>query len=225
MTPNPHQIGSARITRICDMELASLSPRQVFPGLPEDIDLVLHTHLHVDHVGWNTWFRDGAWIPTFPNAEYVFSEDEYRFFSRPENQIERHHTGFMARQDSVDPVVAAGQARMIHVDGSEQLPNIYFLPTPGHTPFHSSILLDAGGATALFTGNLMHHPFQIAMPEINSVFDAGPGACRQARRYVIELAAKPNTTVFSAHFPASSALKIEEQQGGYAWSFSPSSEI
>ncbi|MCR8726463.1 MBL fold metallo-hydrolase [Frigidibacter sp. ROC022] len=95
---------------------------------PDQVGFILLTHLHVDHVGWNTIQSDGVWRQTFPNARYLFSRTEYRFFADPANLSPRHRNSFLARQDSVDPVVANGQAEMIEVDGSEVLPGIRFLP-------------------------------------------------------------------------------------------------
>ncbi len=292
MPINTHQIGSVRITRIDEMELASLSAKQVFPDLPEaaaadaalfpasslhvggnlnlkvhswlveaggrkilvdtgagamkhrpyapyfdnltppflenlaaagarpeDIDTVLLTHLHVDHVGWNTTIREEAWLPTFPNAEYVFTEDEYRFYARPENHTQRNRTSFMARQDSLDPVVAAGQARMIAFGESEPLPGFRFVPTPGHSPYHSSILLDTGDGVALFAGDTLHHPFQVFLPEINSIFDADPDASRTSRKAVLDLAARTGVTVFGAHIAGNSTMKIQRNGTGFSWEF------
>jgi len=292
MPSTTYQIGSARITRIDEMDLTSLAPGQVFADLPddatadaalfpasslhesgnvnlrvhswlietdgrrmlvdtgvgafkqrphaphfdglnsplirnlastgvrpEDIDVVLLTHLHVDHVGWNTTLADGAWLPTFPNAEYVFTQDEYRFYARPENHTQRNLRSFMARQDSVDPVVAAGQDLMIPFGEAEPVANIRFVPTPGHSPFHCSILLDAGGGTALFAGDTLHHPFQVRLPEINSVFDADPQVSRSARRTLLDLAARPEITVFGTHIAGSSVLRIHRDGTGFAWEF------
>ncbi len=184
---------------------------------PEDVDLVLLTHLHGDHVGWNT-VRDGAiWRPTFPNARYVFSADEYRFFSNPENHIERHRTSFMARADSVDPIVSSGQAVMIPIDGSEVLPGIRYLPTPGHSPFHASIAIDAGDRTALFAGDTLHHHAQVFRPDVNSIFDADPDLARYSRGNLLEIASNPGTILFGAHLGGSSTIRIAKVAKGYHW--------
>jgi len=184
---------------------------------PEDVDLVLLTHLHGDHVGWNTVWDGAAWRPTFTNARYVFSADEYGFFSAPENHIERHRTSFMARADSVDPVVNAGLAVMIPADGSEVLPGIRYLPTPGHSPFHASIAIDTGDGTALFAGDTLHHHAQVLRPDINSIFDADPTLARQSRANLLETASIPGTVVFGAHLAGGSAMRVEKDAEGYRW--------
>lgn len=184
---------------------------------PVDIDHVLLTHLHVDHVGWNTVAIDGVWLPTFPNARYVFSGDEYHFFGDPANFAPRHRNSFLARQDSVDPVVAAGQAMMVPVDGSEALPGIRFLPTPGHSPFHAAILIASEGETALFAGDTLHHVAQVLRPEANSVFDADPAQARSSRLQVLDLAARPGTRLFGAHLAGSSVLTVTRRNEGFAW--------
>jgi hypothetical protein len=107
---------------------------------PEEVDFVLSTHLHVDHVGWNTRLQEERWVPTFPNARYVFSRAEYAYFTNPANRSERNRTSFAVQIDSVDPVIEAGLADMVEVDGSAVLDGISFHLTPGHTPNHASIV-------------------------------------------------------------------------------------
>lgn len=184
---------------------------------PIQIDWVLHTHLHVDHVGWNTQAVDGIWLPTFPRARHLFSAEEYRAFADPANVSARTRNSFLARQDSVDPIVANGQAMMNPIDGTEVLPGVRFLPTPGHSPFHASIEITSEGQTALFAGDTLHHPAQVRRPQVNSVFDADPDAARAARAFVLERAAQPNVALFGAHIAGSSALRITRTGEGYDW--------
>ncbi|MET1026134.1 MAG: MBL fold metallo-hydrolase [Dongiaceae bacterium] len=131
---------------------------------PEDVDYVLHTHLHVDHVGWNTLLQGGEWVPTFPNARYIFSRAEYDYFTDPKNHTERSRTSFMVQRDSVDPVIEAGLAQMIEIDGSEPIEGFAFHPTPGHTIDHASISFHSQGEVALFAGDVLHHPLQVSAP-------------------------------------------------------------
>ena len=94
---------------------------QAFGIGPTDIDYVLLTHLHVDHVGWNTRLEGKLWVPTFPNARYLFSRVERAYFTDPQNHTERNRTSFQVQKDSVDPIIEAGLADLIEVDGSEPI--------------------------------------------------------------------------------------------------------
>ena len=186
---------------------------------PQDVNLVLLTHLHVDHVGWNTRLEGGTWQPTFPNAQYIFSGKEYRYFTDPANNSERNRTSFLVQQDSVKPIIDAGQARMIEIDGSEVIEGFRFLPTPGHTIDHGSIVLSNGGQTALFVGDLLHHPLQVSDPDLNSMFDAFFDQARVSRRDALEFAVKHEALVFSTHFPPTSAGRVLRTSEGFEWRF------
>ncbi len=186
---------------------------------PDQVDFVLMTHLHVDHVGWNTHLENGRWAPTFPNAQYIFSKTEYEYFTDPANNNERNKTSFIVQQDSVKPIVEAGQARMIEIDGSQVIDGFHFLPTPGHTIDHSSILFTRGTDTALFPGDVLHHPLQVRRPDLNSVFDAFEDRARQSRRRALEIAADRDALVFTTHFPPGSAGKVLRTDGQFEWRF------
>ncbi len=187
--------------------------------VPEEVDYVLLTHLHVDHVGWNTRLQDGCWIPTFPNARYVFSQAEYAYFSDPANLSARNRTSFAVRVDSVDPIIAAGLADMVVVDGSEILEGISFHLTPGHTQAHASIVLRSACQTAIFPGDVMHYPVQVTRPHWNSLFDAFAEDSIRSRAWALAFAADNQAGVFSSHFPASGAGRVQRIQGGFAWRF------
>ncbi len=186
---------------------------------PEDVDYVLLTHLHVDHVGWNTRLEDGLWIPTFPNARYVFARAEHNYFSDPQNLSDRNQTSFAVQKDSVDPVIEAGLADQIEIDGNEPIEGFAFYPTPGHSIAHASIVFRSGGDIAFFAGDVMHHPIQVYRPELNAVFDAFPDATQTSRAWALAFAADHQCTVFSSHFPASSAGGLERDKSGYRWQF------
>jgi glyoxylase-like metal-dependent hydrolase (beta-lactamase superfamily II) len=186
---------------------------------PEEVDLVLLTHLHVDHVGWNTRLEDEQWIPTFPNARYIFSHKEHAFFTNPANSTERNRTSFAVQQDSVDPIIAAGLADMFDADEYEIADGFTFHATPGHSIAHQSIIFRSTGEVALFAGDLMHHPVQVQRPQWNSVFDALPEEARASRMWALEFAAENNALVFSSHFSAPSVGRIQRIGSRFAWTF------
>ncbi|MFC3229643.1 MBL fold metallo-hydrolase [Marinibaculum pumilum] len=186
---------------------------------PEDVDHVLLTHLHVDHVGWNTRLVDGRWVPTFPNARYHFSARERAWFTDPANHSDRNRNSFLLQPDSIAPVIDAGQAEMIAIDGREVVPGLSFHPTPGHSPDHASIRLRSEGVEGWFVGDLLHHPIQIRYPELNSVFDAVPAQARASRRWALEQAADSDALVFTTHFPESSVGRVTRDGDGFRWAF------
>jgi glyoxylase-like metal-dependent hydrolase (beta-lactamase superfamily II) len=186
---------------------------------PETVDYVLLTHLHVDHAGWNTVLRDGRWIPTFPKARYVFSRKEYAYFTDPANHTERNKTSFLVQQDSVRPVIDAGLADMIAVDGREIADGLTILPSPGHTVDHATIVLSSRGHRALFTGDALHHPIQVHRPDWISIFDAFPDQTRASRLRTLNDAADTGATVFCAHFPETSAGRVTREGGRFRWQF------
>lgn len=186
---------------------------------PENVDYVLHTHLHVDHVGWNTMLVDGRWQPTFPNARHVFSRKEYAYFTDPTHLTERNRTSFQVQADSVTPIVEAGLGDMIEVTGDEVVQGFSFYPTPGHTMDHASIVFDSGGAKALFAGDVLHHPLQILNPELMSVFDPNHERSLQSRRWALDYAADQDAIWFSSHFPMPSAGHVTRGIEGYNWRF------
>jgi len=189
--------------------------------LLEEVDYVLHTHLHVDHVGWNTTLVGGRWTPTFPNARHVFSAREYAWFTDPANLNERNRTSFQVQADSVTPIVEAGLVDMIEVTGKEIIPGFSFHPTPGHSVDHASIVLESAGARALFPGDLLHHPVEILAPELPTIFDPDPERTLQSRRWALDFAADSGAIVFSSHFPATAAGRIARSGSGngYEWHF------
>ncbi len=147
-------------------------------GFPaETIDTVLCTHLHVDHVGWNTRIVNGKWVPTFPNARYLFGRKEWEHWSSEQAQ---HSDGDVMR-DSVRPIMAAGLAELVDMDQS-LTPEVRLEPTPGHTPGHVSVRISSRGSEAVITGDLMHHPLQCAEPDLANNFDVDAAAARRTRR-------------------------------------------
>ena len=181
---------------------------------PEEVDFVLCTHLHVDHVGWNTRMVDGRWLPTFPNAKYLFAKDEWAFWEE-EYKTERY-TDDPYYEDSILPVIEAGAAVM--VDGDHTIDDwVHLSPTPGHTPGHVCVHIEAGGKNAVMSGDLMHHALQCAEPDWSSCFCVDPAASTATRREFLATHAGTSTLVMPAHFPAPGAGRIIE--AGDTWRF------
>ncbi|MDR3517902.1 MAG: MBL fold metallo-hydrolase [Azospirillaceae bacterium] len=186
---------------------------------PDDVDYVLSTHLHVDHTGWNTWLENGVWVPTFPKARYLFSRQEYLFFTDPVNHSERNRTSFQVQIDSVTPVIEAGLAEMIAVTGQEVIAGFSFHPTPGHTGNHATIILESQGEYAVFSGDVLHHPVQVADPGLFSVFDPERDKTLRSRRWALDYAADHDALFCSSHFPSTSAGRVRRRDVGYEWQF------
>ncbi len=181
---------------------------------PEAVDVVICTHLHVDHVGWNTRLDDGRWVPTFPRARYLFARREWEHWSSEDEEGTRR---IMA--DSVAPVLDAGLAQLVAMD-HRVTDEIRLEPTPGHTPGHVSVRLTSRGADAVVTGDLMHHPVQVAEPEWQSSFDTDPVEARKTRRAFCERYADRPVTVLGTHFHHPTAGRIVRH--GDVWRFAVS---
>ncbi len=186
---------------------------------PEDVDYILLTHLHVDHVGWNTRYVKDQWVPTFPNATHVFSKKEYEYYTNPVNNNERNKTSFIIQKDSVEPIINAGLSEMIDVHDNEFIDGLAFISTPGHSIDHSSILLTSCGEKALFTGDILQHPIQVRYPEWNSMFNAFTEQAHLSRRWVLKYAAEQKTLLFSTHLPETSAGLIKKQGKTFDWQY------
>lgn len=186
---------------------------------PEDVDFVLHTHLHVDHVGWNTRLIDGRWVPTFPNARHVFSQAEEDYYGSAASHNDVNVPSLGVYEDSVAPIIESGQAERIANEGGEYLDNFVFHPTRGHSIGHMSIELRSGNARAMFSGDVMHHPLQVIYPEWNSVFCEWQDAARQSRLRVLEQAAEHDLLLFTPHFAESSAGYVSRCGAGFSWRY------
>jgi glyoxylase-like metal-dependent hydrolase (beta-lactamase superfamily II) len=174
---------------------------------PEEVDFVLCTHLHVDHVGWNTKLENGRWVPTFPNAKYLFHKDEYAHW---QNEVPAGgHAGSAdgSFADSVLPVMEAGQGLLVDSDyGFDDRMTLH--PSPGHSPGHVCLHLDSGGKRAIFSGDLMHHAVQVAHPEWNSRFCWDQAMSRATRQKFVETNADQDVQILTAHFPSPVAGRI-----------------
>jgi glyoxylase-like metal-dependent hydrolase (beta-lactamase superfamily II) len=181
----------------------------------EQVDVVLCTHLHWDHVGWNTRLQDGRWIPTFPNARYVMARREYEYRSACHARGEQtmHDLAFA---DSVLPLIRAERAVLVEDDFALQ-DGVSLVPFAGHTPGNVAINLQSDGARGVFCGDVLHSPLQLARPDWSSSACADPVLSRAARRRLIERHADTQDLVLPAHFPAPSAGRIVRR--GQAFGF------
>jgi glyoxylase-like metal-dependent hydrolase (beta-lactamase superfamily II) len=161
---------------------------------PEDIDYVFCSHLHVDHVGWNTMLADGRWVPTFPNAKYIFSKNEFAAAQADSNTIFKQ---------SLLPVLEAGQAVLVDLDYALD-DQVWLQPTTGHTIGHVAVNLSSNGANAAMCGDLIHTPLQCRYPEWSPVFDFDKEEARQTRRRFLEQHCGTDTVILTQHFPAPS---------------------
>jgi glyoxylase-like metal-dependent hydrolase (beta-lactamase superfamily II) len=175
----------------------------------DSIDRVLCTHLHVDHVGWNTMLVDGKWKPTFPRARYLIGRKEWEHWSKASEPDTRE-----LLDDSVRPVFDAGLADLVESD-ARITDEIRLEPTPGHTPGHHSVRISSRGQEAVITGDLMHHPVQMAHPEWGSHFDSDFNEAITTRRAFLERHGDQPILVLGTHFAAPSAGRI--LRDGNAW--------
>ena len=175
-----------------------------------DIDYVMCTHLHVDHVGWNTRLENGRWVPTFPTAKYVFAKTEYDYWIESNAK-----TPVPAIGDSVIPIVEAKRHEVVgdeHAIGD----HVRILPTLGHTPGHSAFRFGRGKDDAVFAGDLIHSPLQALYPEMSMKFDVDPAAAAKTRRSFLERYCDTDTLCCTAHFPSPSVGKIRRKGDGFS---------
>jgi len=159
----------------------------------DSVDFVLCTHLHVDHVGWNTMLEGGKWVPTFPRARYLFGRKEWEFW---ENETDPF--GPQAKSDSILPIIESGQVDLIETDHvvSE---NVRLLPTPGHTPGHVSVSIESNGERAIITGDMVHHPLQFGRPFWRDIADVDGDRAAQTRVKFME-DFNGSTLILGTHF-------------------------
>ena len=174
---------------------------------PESVDYVMCTHLHVDHVGWNTRLEGGKWVPTFPKAKYILAKTELEHW-----QKQGEGESAQVFKDSVQPILDAGQAvavDMNHVLNDE----VQLEPTPGHTPGHVSVHLASKGKEAVITGDMMHHPVQIAEPDWSSKFCEDPAQAARTRREFCTRYADRDIWILGTHFAPPTAVHIVTEKG------------
>jgi glyoxylase-like metal-dependent hydrolase (beta-lactamase superfamily II) len=192
--------------------LENLARAGITPG---EVDLVVNTHLHVDHIGWNTRLDGGQWVPTFPNATYLMPRLDFEYFDPSKNPDIAGGVHDGAFEDSVAPIRAAGLVQLWEgehvVDG-----NLRLVAAPGHTPGASVLQLTSGTHRALFAGDLMHTPLQVSHPDHHSCFCEDPATARTTRRELLGWAADHTALVLPAHFSGRTALEIARSGDGFA---------
>jgi glyoxylase-like metal-dependent hydrolase (beta-lactamase superfamily II) len=183
---------------------------------PEDVDFVVCTHLHAGHCGWNTKLHGDHWLPTFPNARYVFSKAELDHWSGPAG---RAGVNAGVYEDSVLPIIEAGQELV--VDGTVTIADNHLLlhPTPGHSPGHIVVSLSSDKREAVFCGDVLHQPMQVYRPTWNSRFCEEPDAARACRQWLLQHAAERRAIVFTGHFPLTSVGRVNRHGEGFSWTY------
>lgn len=180
---------------------------------PARVDLVVHTHLHADHVGWATQLADGRWVPTFTRARHVYVE--------PELSWVRANTDPEAQQmyaDSIEPVLTAGLGDIVAPE-SDLGSGLRLQPTVGHTPGHVCLHVDADEVTVVVTGDVIHHPMQCAAPAVSFVSDADPEQARTTRHRLLETVADSAVVMAGTHFPALPLGDVKAHEG--TWRYHP----
>jgi glyoxylase-like metal-dependent hydrolase (beta-lactamase superfamily II) len=173
------------------------------------VDTVVCTHLHVDHVGWNTMLEDGKWVPTFPRARYLIGRKEHAHWSA-EGDAEAQQI----LADSVQPIFDAGLVDLVEMDHRLSA-EVRLVPTPGHTPGHVSVMIESQGERAMITGDMTHHPCQLAHPEWSPPFDSDPTASAAMRRGVFEDLADQPVLVIGTHYAAPTAGHVKRDGSAF----------
>lgn len=186
---------------ICDepLQTAFIETMTSLGWPPDSVDAVLCTHMHVDHVGWNTRLIDGGFVPTFPRADYYFADTEFAHF-------EAHAAGEEAEifADSIRPIVEAGQARRVACD-HRLSPHVRLIPTPGHTIGHVSVVIESGGERAVISGDTIHHPCQMRHPEWMTAWEHDAERALITRRTLLDGLAETQDLLIGTHFAAPTA--------------------
>jgi glyoxylase-like metal-dependent hydrolase (beta-lactamase superfamily II) len=207
VSPRFHQLNTPYLDRLRAAGVA-----------PEQVDFVILTHLHIDHVGWNTRLEDGRWVPTFPNAKYIMSRVE-RDAADPQRGARDKSEGFnLPFVDSVQPILDAGLAQI--VEGNEKLfDGIELMPIGGHTPGMMAVKVRSRGEDALFAGDIAHQPIQIARPDWSTKYCADPRQAAATRRKVFDYCAESDSLLLPVHFGWPYCGRIARK--GEAYTFLP----
>jgi glyoxylase-like metal-dependent hydrolase (beta-lactamase superfamily II) len=185
---------------------------------PDEIDYVLCTHLHVDHVGWNTRLEHGRWVPTFPNARYVMSKAEYEATKSDAADSDGNAFLYQVFEDSIYPIVEAGKAVLI--DGSQALlDGITLQAAPGHSPGHLCIELRSGGDLGFFVGDIVHSPIQVPFWKWSTRYCWNQAMAAQTRRQILEACAADNAVLIPCHFENPYVGRIKGSDDTFAIDF------
>ncbi len=188
------------------LQLPFLARLEAAGARPEDVDVVLCTHLHFDHVGWNTRWDGARWVPTFPRARYLFAKAEWAHW-------EAHKGHAYVREDSLDPLFEAGLVDLVEAD-HRVTGEVALVPTPGHTPGHVAVRVRSGDAEALITGDFIHHPVQVGRPELGSPADTDGAQAVETRRRCLDDARARGVALFGTHFAAPAAGHVRRGDDG-----------
>lgn len=180
---------------------------------PDAVDYVFCTHLHGDHIGWNTQLVDGRYVPVFPNAKYIFSKKEIDYAANITLENRK-----LAYQQSVLPIIEANQAQIVESDFTLN-DEIWLTPTPGHTPGHVAVNIKSAGVEALIVGDVIHSPLQCVYPQWSAMPDSDPALAANTRKNVLESCAEDNRLMLTAHFPLPSTGRVTPAKRGYGFSF------
>jgi glyoxylase-like metal-dependent hydrolase (beta-lactamase superfamily II) len=177
----------------------------------DDIDYVMCTHLHADHVGWNTRLENGRWVPTFPKATYIMADRELTYWTQREKDNPQSVPWIT---DSVLPIVEAKRTKIVKSDFAFD-DTVKLIPTPGHTVDHFSILAGRAGSDAFITGDMIHSPLQARYPELGMMADHDSPQAGRTRRQIFDRFCGEPTMMCATHFPAPSTGRLQRWDGGY----------
>ena len=192
-----------------DLQTAFLDDLAAAGFPPESVSTVICTHLHMDHVGWNTVLHDGKWVPTFPNARYVMTEVDLGYWSKERTQVVG--SSFDA---AVQPLVDAKLVDAVAPD-HQVSESLSFFPTPGHSPGHVSVRIRSKNQQAFITGDMVHSPVQLARPEWSSRADVDPELAQSSRRKFLSVAGGADALVLGTHFPAPTSGRLVREGDGW----------
>jgi glyoxylase-like metal-dependent hydrolase (beta-lactamase superfamily II) len=182
---------------------------------PDDVDIVVNTHLHADHVGWNTRLVDGSWVPTFPRAQYLIAQEDLDFWNpQADNQTIMGPGAHTVWADSIQPVISAGQVTAW--SGNYRIDDALTVEAaPGHTPGASIIRVESQGEEAWFVGDTVHSPAQVVDAHVSSCFDEDVVTANATRRRLFEEAADTSIVMFPAHFGGHGGFRIQHRGDGF----------